>query len=178
MTRKHLLTLAFLSFAACGDEVETGKTFLALQSHFDGYTTWSSYALESKAPEGSLAHTDGDRFLFVNVDLSEKVDGKWPVGTIIVKEARNGDDKTQWEIHAMAKRGGNYNRSGAVGWEWFDLAYRSNDDATPVIKTRGLGTGENYGGLSPSAPGVDCNTCHVNAADLDFVQSPALNPAR
>ena len=43
-----------------------------------------------------------------------------PVGALIVKTVENGAPQ-QWDLFAMAKRGGNYNADGATNWEFFTL---------------------------------------------------------
>ena len=89
-------------------------------------------------------------------------------GTIIVKEPSDGDLTTR-QIFAMVKRGGDFNPTGAVNWEWFEL--QNVDSATVQIVWRGFGppAGETYGG-NPAF----CNGCHVIAADNDDVWSSAL----
>ena len=84
------------------------------------------------------------------------------------------------DIHAMAKRGADYNTEGAFGWEWFELVLA--DDGTPVILWRGAEppVGEQYGQLpgmsTDTATTVtgDCNTCHGAAASNDYVHSIPL----
>jgi hypothetical protein len=70
---------------------------------------------------------------------------------------------------AMVKRGADYNASGAVGWEWFELTRDANGSAR--IKWRGQGppAGETY-----SAAGQTCNDCHKAAAANDSVMTEAF----
>jgi len=100
------------------------------------------------------------------------------VGTVIVKEIFPTDaaDANGAKTFAMAKRGGNYNSSGAAGWEWFELdPPQSINPDMPSIVWRGVAppAGENYGGSS----GGTCNDCHSAARANDFVQSPPLQLA-
>jgi hypothetical protein len=69
----------------------------------------------------------------------------------------------------MVKRGGNYDSSGAVDWEWFEL--KNLDDAHVTILWRGVGPpgGETYGG-NPTV----CNDCHAGARSNDFVWTAGL----
>ena len=74
------------------------------------------------------------------------------------------------QIHAMVKRGGNYNADGIPGWEWFDLGL--DEEARPVIEWRGEHPpdGECYGcapGTDPAEAAElgDCNNCHAGAQD-------------
>ena len=94
---------------------------------------------------------------------------EFPVGTIIVKQARLAA-RPEGQLFAMVKRGGGYNLRGAVGWEWFELAER--EDKSVAIKWRGISapSGEEYGG----DPHGTCNVCHSEAKANDFVKSPAL----
>jgi len=95
----------------------------------------------------------------------------FPLGTIIVKEGDSGDLTTQ-QIFAMVKRGGDFNPTGAVGWEWFEL--KNIDEDHDQIIWRGVGppAGERYGG-DPAT----CNACHVQAAANDCIWSSALQLA-
>jgi hypothetical protein len=95
----------------------------------------------------------------------------FPVGTIIVKEGDSGDLTTR-QIFAMVKRGGDFNPTGAVGWEWFEL--KNIDEDSDAIVWRGVGppAGERYGG-DPAT----CNDCHAQAASNDCVWSSALQLA-
>ncbi len=80
----------------------------------------------------------------------------------------------------MAKRGGDYNADGAVGWEWFDLDLARSGE--PLVDWRGPEppAGRGYecalGEDDAGAEGVgDCNICHLSAASNDFVLSPVLD---
>ncbi|RYZ01408.1 MAG: hypothetical protein EOO73_35715, partial [Myxococcales bacterium] len=94
---------------------------------------------------------------------------EFPVGTIIVKQARI-EARPEGQLFAMVKRGGRYNPEGAHGWEWFELAERP--DQSVAIKWRGVSApdGEQYGG----DPHGTCNACHGEAKANDYVKSPAL----
>jgi hypothetical protein len=81
-------------------------------------------------------------------------------------------------IHAKAKRGGGFNPSGAINWEWFELRIVANNDVT--ILWRGAAPPKDHGyeslpGLgATSAMEGDCNTCHVLSPGTDYLISPVL----
>ena len=81
------------------------------------------------------------------------------MGTLIVKETAS-DGK----LFARVKRGSGYNQTGAVDWEWFELAEASG---AVVVRWHGFGppAGEDSGG---------CNSCHKAAPANDYVLSPWL----
>jgi Cytochrome P460 len=87
----------------------------------------------------------------------------FPDGTIIVKEV-NGGDLTTRKIFAMEKRGGDFDQTGAVGWEWFELTNIDADNVLIVWRGNGPPNGETYGG-NPAT----CNDCHIGAKDNDYV---------
>jgi hypothetical protein len=95
----------------------------------------------------------------------------FPLGTIIVKESDSGDLTTR-QIFAMVKRGGNFNPTGAVGWEWFELKNIDQDHDQIIWRGVGPPAGERYGG-DPAT----CNDCHRQAAANDCVWSSALQLA-
>ncbi len=84
--------------------------------------------------------------------------GKYPLGTIIVKESQN-DDMSVHELTAMVKRGNNFN-ANAGDWEWFMLApdgkIATDTDGNPM---RGA---DLMGGM--------CVGCH-SAVSTDYVFS-------
>lgn len=134
--------------------------YLAFSSDFKGYPGWRSARFDGGA-EG--LHTAGTRTVYVKGTRGPS--GRFPVGTIIVKEIASADAKT----FAMVKRGAGFNAKGARDWEWFELV--KNDDGSPLVKWRGVGppSGESYGG-DPNG----CNACHGAAEAHDYVLSPAL----
>jgi hypothetical protein len=81
------------------------------------------------------------------------------------------DSPTPGKTFAMAKRGGNYNANGAIGWEWLEL--QEDASGNILIVWRGISppAGEGYGG---SVVGGSCNTCHGTAMANDYVKSTAL----
>lgn len=70
--------------------------------------------------------------------------GKYPVGTIIVKEITNTSGAIT-HLYAMVKRGGSFNSTGG-GWEWYT-------PSTNLSSVGSLGTGSG------------CSGCHSKAGD-------------
>ncbi len=143
------------------------SVFVAMQSHFADFRSWTSFSLDGEI-EG---HSGTERMLFVSALPAEGA-SVFPVGTMIVKSAPVGESI---ELHAMAKRGGDYNPGGAPGWEWFEL---KESAGIPVILWRGEEppSGEGYvvlGGEDTAVDG-DCNSCHQAAYDNDYVHEVPL----
>lgn len=154
----------FLLLLACGRT----DTFIAMQADFAEFPSWER--IEVAAGE-DLGHGTASKGVYLNERPPARATS-WPVGTLIVKVAPTEDGR---EIHAMAKRGEGYNRDGAVGWEWFELAL---DEGEPVIVWRGTAPpdGQGYGqasGDTASPELVDCNACHLGAAATDFTWTVA-----
>ncbi len=149
-----------------------GDTFIAMQADFAEFSTWSN----TDVAQQDTGHVAGDRTVYVNA-LPAADATSFPVGTMIVKTI---DWSGGTDIHAMVKRGGDYNPDGALGWEWFELTLSGD---TPVIKWRGEAppAGEQYQqipGMSQDS-GVtvtgDCNTCHgAEAGANDYVHTIPL----
>ena len=146
---------------AAGPAPTTGS-FIAFQRDFQGFVDWTRIDLPSPAPIGDGVIHHGQRVVYVN-RMPESGSTVFPTGTVIVKTMETG------EVLARVKRGGDYNRSGSVGWEWFELS-RSGSDW--VIVWRGITppAGFCYGGIVGGA----CNECHRVWASNDFVATGAL----
>jgi hypothetical protein len=131
--------------------------FIAFGKDFAEFRQWPSQSIESPDAQ-AMIHVAGPGMIFIN--QIPTADGtSFPVGTMIVKMT-DSDGK----IFARAKRGGGYNRTGALDWEWFELTDSANGVA---VKWHGVGppAGEKYGG----DPHSGCNLCHGAAAANDFV---------
>jgi hypothetical protein len=137
--------------------------FIAFGSDFAGFEGWTSHTIDDATPSGAT-HTSGVRTVYINRRPASGATA-FPQGTLIVKVTQ-ADQK----VFARAKRGGDYNASGATGWEWFELQPGSGSAVT--ITWRGVGppAGEQYGG----DPNGGCNSCHRLGAANDFVLSPWL----
>jgi hypothetical protein len=173
--------LALVALAGCLDNqlapdddpknVGAAGAYIALQSDFRDYEDWMKFDTEVM---GEHAGTVGTITEYLN-QLPEMGSDDFPVGTMIVKTVQPEDGPAP-AIHAMVKRGGTFNKTGALGWEYFELA--KNDKGTPVIVWRGPKppTGEKYKNLlMPDANTMeaDCNGCHVGSKN-DAVLSEVL----
>jgi hypothetical protein len=154
------------------DQASPGSTFIALTRDFQPFRGWTRTQVGEATIVGG--HPAGPRFTYINDPPS---DGRFPVGTMIVKTVELGEAST-WTIHARAKRGGTFNAQQAIGWEWFELRI---DPAGQVgFLWRGEKPPKDHGYESLPGLGVtgstetDCNTCHVQAAQSEYILAPAL----
>jgi hypothetical protein len=169
----RLLTLAACAvLASCGGgspaptPPSPNGEFVAFAPDFQGFVGWPSVKLEFPSVAGS-PHAAGPRTVFINHEPPPGAT-EFPVGTMMVKRT-----EADGQLLARAKRGGGYNGSGAVGWEWFELVLSS--EGKVAIKWRGFGPplGEAYGG----DPTAGCNGCHKLAVANDYVLTPGINVA-
>lgn len=148
-----------------------GAVFVALPRDFEGFTAWRRVDLGDVTLAG---HPPGPRVGYVYVP-GPLVDGRYPVGTRIVKAITVDGAGGRVEYFAMAKRGGGFNPTGAREWEFFLLSLDAQGHT--VIVSRGLapsdGNSDPYAGI-----GLGCNTCHGAGGSLasDSILSPALQP--
>jgi hypothetical protein len=158
--------LAAAALLACGCGRERASVYVAFERDFQGFREWDGGAFEERPARGQT-HYAGEQRYFIHGP--EREGAEFPVGTMIVKQARL-EARPEGQLFAMVKRGGQYNPEGARGWEWFELAER--EDHSVAIKWRGVSapSGEQYGG----DPHGTCNVCHAEAKANDFVKSPAL----
>ena len=137
--------------------------FIAYTKDFADYRSWPSNTIIDAQPSG-MTHVGGTRTIYIN-QLPTADATAFPVGTIIVKEtAADG------RIFAQVKRGGGYNITGAVDWEWYELGITTNNAIG--IKWSGFGppAGEQYGG----DPNGTCNSCHLAGKTNDYVMASWL----
>ena len=161
----------------------TGTTFVAFASDFNGFHSWpSAVAMPSPnlppvdaggiGPDGGA--TDGGVHPVPETEYwklpSTPTGNEFPIGTIIVKET-NEVDPTARQLFALVKRGGDFNPTGAVNWEWFEL--KNVADGSAVISWHGYGPPSGSADIYGGNPAV-CNTCHEKAAANDYVWSAAL----
>jgi len=149
---------------SCSSSTESEEAeFVATLNDFQGYTSWTKVAT-STGPDPLLqaAHGANDpltRNVFIQ-DNAQPKNGRYPTGTLIVKELRDGMNGLAGGLTMMVKRGGDFNSSGN-GWEWF----MTSTDLTTVM-TRG-----------DNATAMDgmCASCHaganVNNNGIDWVFS-------
>jgi hypothetical protein len=135
------------------------KEFVATEADFVDYDKWTKVG-EFKGPSQALgaAHEGNNdtvtRVVFIKGD-AKRVNGQFPVGTIVAKQHRAADGKIMG-VTVMAKRGAEFNKEFG-GWEWFML-----DPATRKIAVGADGK-EVRGAIQM------CNACHGQAKDKDFV---------
>lgn len=158
-----------------GSGTRAGTTFLAQQRDFADYDDWMPFDTEVSDEHGGVVGTVTE---YLN-RLPDEGSEAFPVGTMIVKTVQPAKGEPP-AIHAMAKRGGAFNKQGALGWEYFEL--KKSDTGTPVILWRGPRppSGEQYrsllrmNDLDDSRMEVDCNGCHMLSHN-DAVLSSALD---
>ncbi len=137
--------------------------FIADDNSFANFMSWSLDATnQGSDPALGMAHAGNDSTVIRKVyfkDGQARVDGEYPVGTIIVKHSQNPDESVN-EFTAMVKRGNNFAPDGG-DWEWFmlgpDGTIASDGDGNPM---RGA---DLMGGM--------CIACHNQASNTDYVFS-------
>jgi hypothetical protein len=158
--------------------VYTSDTVIAFNPDFANYKCWTSF--HSDGPPASSGYDPvvlGPREQYIN-HVPPHGSSEFPVGTIIVENRESG------KIFASVKRGGNFNSTGAVNWEWFELTDDPTMNPQVQIFWRGFGPpmGDTYGGDVTGG----CNACHAmcgatngapNNMSNDFVCSSKLQLA-
>lgn len=139
------------------------QEYIADDDSFTDFRNWVKEA-EQQGPDPALgpAHAGNDSTVTRSIyfkDGQDRVNGSYPLGTIIVKEGLNTANTFQ-EITAMVKRGNNFNTSGG-DWEWFML----NADGTIAQDMDGnaMRGADLMGGM--------CISCHSQASSLDYAFS-------
>lgn len=168
----------FALLVACGspEEAPSGPRdpFVAMQSDFDGFRGWTRYEL----PDIGLQHghaRGAPSHLYVNLapEAVPPFAEPLPLGTVLLKTVERSEADGGWEIHAMVKRGGDFNARGAVGWEYLDLELTAG--GAPAIVWRGEGSASNPGGYGRRLDGtpIACNDCHamMRRSDHAFTRS-------
>lgn len=162
--------LLFACSSESGDDsnATTGSTYLAFATSFKNYKSWEKFPVT--VGDANDVHVMGPRTEYLN-KRPPKGATEFPVGTILVKELEDGPELDR-KVFAMVKRGGDYNATGARGWEWFELKNEAGGNVTIVWRGLGPPAGEKYGG----DPTGGCNSCHGTAKAQDFVNSSGLAP--
>ena len=158
-----LALLALAGGCGAGTASNDDVPFVAENPTFADFRSWSSNSIDSPVASGST-HVSGPRTVYIN-QLPAADATAFPKGTVIVKETF-----TDGKIFAQVKRGGGFNATGAINWEWFELQEQDN---AILIQWRGFGpqSGQDmYGGDAKGA----CNDCHVIAQPNDYVLAPWL----
>jgi hypothetical protein len=158
---------ALLVAGACGSPAAGPSSgprvpFIAFAQDFASFRAWPSNTFES--PATTTIHVGGLRTVYIN-QLPAADATTFPVGTMIVKATA-----TDGKLFARVKRGGGYNKAGALDWEWFEL--EETAAGAVVVRWHGFGppAGEMYGGDANGG----CNQCHIAAVTNDYVLSPWL----
>lgn len=140
------------------------QEFVADNNTFANFNTWNLQAtLTGPNPSlGGMAHGGNDSTVTRKIyfkDGASRVNGKYPVGTVIVKHATNTAG-TMNEVTAMVKRGNNFSPDGG-DWEWFMLMPNGN------IMTDSTGNPMRGANLM----GGMCKSCHNGASANDYTFS-------
>jgi hypothetical protein len=159
------------SSASGGDDGGAPTSFVASESDFAGFHSWSTAQATAADDAGDGLHGVGPLEVYWN-EAPPHGSTSFPVGTIVVKETEEAD-VTQRVVFAMVKRGGGFNSGGANGWEWFSL--QDNADGSVTILWRGVVAppGQTYANQAIG----DCNGCHTLASSNDSVWDSALQLA-
>ena len=160
----------------CQGEIGAAPIFIALDSDFAAFQSWTRIPLGDELLAG---HPPGPRFGYLK-QRAPAGSRAYPVGAMIVKTVESGAPE-EWEVFGMVKRGGNFNRDGALDWEYFLL--RLTPAGVPVIVSRGTrptdpSDGGAAGAYSAIAGIIGCNLCHATrtSAETDHILSPLLAP--
>ena len=162
------IALAGFGLVACGGggggggDASEASTFIAFNANFAPFRSWPSFHSDGPVDDGTFpAIALGPRTQYIN-QLPAAGSTEFPIGTIIVEARDNGKN------FAGVKRGGGFNGTGAINWEWFEIL------ENPVtIFWRGLGppSGDTYGGDANGG----CNACHIKCGlTNDYVCSAHL----
>jgi len=165
-----IITGLSFSYQSCKkDETKTQQSttpseFIADDNSFKDFMGWSMQGTFN-GPDpllGAMAHANNDSTVVRHVYFKngqDRVNGKFPVGTIIVKHSTNPTGTVN-EFTAMVKRGNNFN-SSAGDWEFFML----KSDGTIAKDTSGM--------VMRGANLMDgmCGGCHSGASSKDYIFS-------
>lgn len=159
-----MLVFLLIFIQSCKDDKEeSSPEFVAADSDFNGFRSWTEVAMHD-GPSASLgeAHqgnnADATRTVYFKNNQSRASDGRFPVGTLVVKNTRDAAGNTI-EVTAMVKRGNNFNPDHN-DWEWFML----NPDGTIKVDA---------GMTLRGAKLMDgmCGACHSQKKSADFIFS-------
>ena len=146
-----LLLLAGILIFSCSTATDEVDEFVATTDDFKGYASWTKVATEyGPDPLLMTAHGVEDslyRHIYIK-DNKKPSNGKYPVGTIVLKELRDEMGVITGALTVMVKRGGDFNPDGN-GWEWF---MTSTDLATVLTQGDNATAGDGM-----------CANCHTSA---------------
>ena len=151
---------ALISVVAVACMPQNKSEYVANDADFANYTKWTLVDRVS-GPSESLqnAHLANDpnatRSIYIKDNADRTDDGKFPVGTTLVKHYTNKDGKLLGGV-GMVKRGAGFNKEFG-GWEWFVLNVSTGKIAI------------NASGAQSRGAIAGCNQCHAKTADNDYV---------
>ena len=174
--RVALLTSLALAFGlgACldnrgGEDDPAGApmVYIAQRKDFANFRDWRTFEKDVMSEHGDVL---GTTTVYLNRSPGDDAT-EFPVGTIVVKTMKPADSD-DLNIHAMVKRGGGFNPKGALGWEYFELAF-SKKDGQPFYLWRGEKPpdGEQYqmllsqNDIAMQDTEADCNSCHAHDSE-------------
>lgn len=130
------------------DAVKQQQEFIFTLDDLEGYQNWTVIGTKERLDLGHF------RTIYINKpEEANRTTGAYPLGTIIVKESRYFNDRTQvTRVQIMAKRGGFFNPEG-LGWEW---GLVSGDDLLQMER----------GPNTLTLNGETCYSCHAGYNDL------------
>ena len=155
LTMVNVLALALIlsTNLACDKNSTDNKEeeFVASTDDFKDYKTWTLKATKN-GPDPFLqtAHGVGDtltRKIYFNA-TAKPSNGKYPVGSMVLKELTDAQGKLAGAFTVLVKRGGKFNPDGN-GWEWFMVS----PDFSEVLTQ----------GDNATAGGGVCASCHSAA---------------
>ena len=155
---QFLLLLVGVLTVACMPK--NGSEFIANNDDFANFSKWTFVdkvsGTSDNIKDAHLAENpNASRTIYVKNNADRTDNGKFPVGTILVKQY---SDKSNKPLGAtgMVKRGAGFNKEFG-GWEWFVL-----DVATGKIELDNTGA-QTRGAIAK------CNQCHAKTAENDYV---------
>lgn len=164
-----------LAIEAC-DAPPASQEYVAAEAELAGFESWPHFATSDDAIPPT--HEAGGSIVYIN-HLPPHGATEFPRGTIVLRVTPTSSPvPADWEAHAMVKRGGDYNATGARGWEFMDLILETEPDGStlPYIRWRGESPPEGDGYEAPDG-GVllNCNHCHGASRANDSVLSAELD---
>jgi Cytochrome P460 len=139
---------------------QSGAEYIAQDDDFANYTKWTLVdKVSGNSDQLKGAHVsdqpDTTRTIFIKGNADRTDNGRFPVGTTLVKHYTDKSNKLLGAT-AMVKRGNGFNKEGG-GWEWFVLDVSSGKIAN------------NPAGAPIRGAIAMCNQCHVKTEENDFV---------
>jgi cytochrome c553 len=161
MKSTHVLLLsALVSVLGVACMPKNGAEFIAKDDDFANFSKWTFVdkvtGTSDNIKDAHLAlNPNASRTIYVKANADRTDNGKFPVGTILVKQYTDKSNKPLGAT-AMVKRGGGFNKEFG-GWEWFVL-----DVSTGKIALDDKG--------NPTRGAIAmCNQCHAKTAENDYV---------